>query len=115
MKFGQVFKNARKHAKKTLREAAENVGLTIGNISDIEHSRRRPPREDILARLEQLYGTAKHYLVNAAIEEWKIPDEAVSIYSKRPELTMSLLRRSTELTDKELHKMIADFGRRKRR
>lgn len=115
MRFGQVFKNARKHAKKTLREAAEHVGLTIGNISDIEHSRRRPPREEVLIRLEELYGTAKDYLVNTAVEEWKMPDEAVSIYSKRPELTMSLLRVSTELTDKELQKIIQDFGRRKRR
>jgi transcriptional regulator with XRE-family HTH domain len=109
MTFGQVFKNARKKAKKTLREAAEHVGLTIGNISDIEHSRRRPPKEDVLLKLEQFYGLSKNYLVNAAKKEWKIPDVAISIYSKRPELTMSLLRYSENLSDSELKRIINNF------
>jgi transcriptional regulator with XRE-family HTH domain len=115
MTFGQVFKKARKKAEKTLREAAEHVGMTIGNISDVEHSRRKPPREEVLMKLEKFYGVEKNYLVNAAIEEWKMPDEAVSIYSRRPELTMSLLRLSTDFPDKELQKMIEDFGKRRKK
>ena len=109
MTFGQVFKNARKKAKKTLREASEHVGLTIGNISDIEHSRRRPPKEEVLSKLERFYDLSKNYLVNAAKKEWKIPDEAVSIYSKRPELSMSLLRYSENISDNKLKKIINTF------
>lgn len=115
MTFGQVFKNARKKAKKTLREAAEHVGMTIGNISDIEHSRRKPPREEVLRVFENFYRVSTDYLVNLAKKEWRIPDEAISIYSKRPELTMSLLRRSTEFSDKELQKMIEDFSKRRKK
>lgn len=114
MKFGQVFKNARKQAKKTLREAAEHVGMTMGNISDIEHSRRRPPKEEVILKLERFYRVPKNYLVNAAKKEWKIPDEAISIYSRKPQLTMSLLRLSKDLNENDLKKIIDEFGKKKR-
>jgi transcriptional regulator with XRE-family HTH domain len=110
MTFGQVFKRARKEGKKTLREAAEHVEMSIGNISDIEHSRRRPPREEILRVFEKFYGVDKDYLVSAAKSEWKIPDAAISIYSKRPELTMSLLRASSSFSNDELKKVIEAFS-----
>jgi transcriptional regulator with XRE-family HTH domain len=115
MTFGQVFKNARKEARKTLREAAEHVQMSIGNISDIEHSRRRPPREEILSELEKFYGLQRNYLVQAAKREWKIPDDAISIYSKRPELTMSLLRASSSFSNSELRKIIERFSGRSNR
>lgn len=66
MTFGQVFKDARKKAEKTLRETAEHIGMSIGNISDIEHSRRRPPREEILRAFEKFYKVPKDHLVRAA-------------------------------------------------
>ncbi|MBI5139013.1 helix-turn-helix transcriptional regulator [Candidatus Nomurabacteria bacterium] len=115
MNFGQVFKKARKKAKKTLREAAEYVGITIGNISDIEHSRRKPPKKEVLLKFEQFYGVPKSFLVNAAKKEWKIPDEAVSIYTRSPELAMSLLRMSAECDENELQKIIADFRKHRRK
>ena len=115
MKFGTVFKTARKSAKKTLREAAERVGLSIGNISDIEHSRRRPPKKEVLSKLELLYDAPKNYLINAAKEEWKIPDEAISIYSRRPELTMSLLRYADQQNDAALKDLIEKFGKGRRK
>jgi transcriptional regulator with XRE-family HTH domain len=110
MTFGQVFKNARKNAGKTLREAAELAGMTIGNISDIEHSRRRPPKKEILQEFETFYEVKKSSLVKAAEKEWKIPDEAVSIYSKRPELTMSLLRFAENRPEEELRRILKKYG-----
>lgn len=110
MTFGQVFKNARKNAGKTLREAAELVGMTIGNISDIEHSRRRPPKKEILQEFEKFYEVKKNSLVKAAEKEWKIPDEAISIYSKRPELTMSLLRFAENRSEDELRRILKKYG-----
>lgn len=115
MTFGQVFKDARKKAEKTLRETAEHIGMSIGNISDIEHSRRRPPREEILRAFEKFYKVPKDHLVRAAKSEWKIPAETMSIYSKRPELTMSLLRASSLFSDNDLKKLIEEFSAKSRR
>ena len=110
MTFGQVFKNARKNAGKTLREAAELAGMTIGNISDIEHSRRRPPKKEILQGFEEFYGVKKNTLVKAAEKDLKVPIEAVSIYSKRPELTMSLLRFAESRSEDELRRILKKYG-----
>lgn len=115
MTFGEVFKAARKNAGKTLREVSEYTGLSIGNISDIEHSRRRPPKREILQQLEDFYGVRRNQLVRAAEKEWRIPDEAISIFSKRPQLTMALLRASEDTPESELKKIIEEFGKRKTR
>ena len=111
--FGKIFKTARKNAKKTLREAAEHVGLSTGNISDIEHSRRKPPKKEVLTKLEKFYNLEKNQLVDAAVSEWNIPAEAMSIFSKRPQLTMSLLRATKDASKSELQNLITEFSNRR--
>lgn len=48
-------KAARKVKNFTVREAATSLGLTIGELSDIEHQRRLPSLE-LLTEMEELYG-----------------------------------------------------------
>lgn len=115
MSFGEILKKARKKARKTLKEAAEHVGLTIGNISDFEHNRRRPPREDILIKLEQFYSLSKDKLVKAALNEWKIPDDIISNYRKRPNTTMLLFRTTKDFTEGELIELIEVFKKQRRK
>lgn len=50
--FGQLLSNYRKQKKSTLKKLSACCGISIGYLSDIEHSRKRPPNLDIVARIE---------------------------------------------------------------
>jgi hypothetical protein len=69
----------------------------------------------MLRIFEKFYRVPKDYLVSAAKSEWKIPDGAISIYSKRPELTMSLLRASSLFSNNELKRIIEEFNAKPKR
>jgi transcriptional regulator with XRE-family HTH domain len=113
--FGEVLKKARKKAGKTLMDVADHCGLTIGNLSDIEHGRRRPPKEEILLDLEYYLGVPKKRLINAAKKNWKVPHAAISIFMKRPAATMSLLRSTENMSESELKQLIVECKKRKRK
>jgi transcriptional regulator with XRE-family HTH domain len=62
--FGQVIRERRIKNKQTLREVAEYVGITISNLSDIEHGLRRPPRTYKLELLAEILDLEFEHLQN---------------------------------------------------
>ncbi len=111
--FGEVLKKARKKAGKTLMDVAEYCGMTIGNLSDIEHGRRRPPKEKNLLDMEHYLGVPKSRLINAAKKNWKVPHAAISIFMKRPAATMALLRATEDMNESELKQFITEFKKKR--
>lgn len=112
--FGQVLKKARKSAGKTLKDVADVCGMSIGNLSDIEHGRRRPPDEEILLKLEKCLQLPQNKLINIAKRNWKVPHDAISIFMKRPAATMALLRATEDMSEEELKRLIARFKENKK-
>lgn len=52
--FGEAFRKFRKERRLTLREIGAQVGLSIGFLSDVEHGRKHPPKNAVVAKIEEL-------------------------------------------------------------
>lgn len=106
MDFGQLLKAARKKSEKTLKEVSQIAGLSLGYISDIEQGRRKAPALDAVKRIEEYLGIADGALSKAAQSEKSTQTEVRTIFRKRPELSMQLLRASEFYDEEELTDMI---------
>lgn len=112
MKFGQLLKKTRTGEKKTLREVAAASGLSISLVSDIEHGRRSVSSLEVVGKIEKFLNVTDGSLAKAAQKEksFDVPPGAKELFWKRgPELSMALLRASTELSEEAIHKLIADM------
>lgn len=105
--FGQLLKKARKETRTKLRDVAQCTGLSISYLSDIENGRKRAPSLDIVKEIEACLGKAGGLLLKAAQREMKLGSEAKTIISRRPELSLSLLRVTEGLNDDEMADLIA--------
>lgn len=106
MGFGQLLKAARKQSEKTLKEVSQIAGLSLGYISDIEQGRRKAPALDAVKRIEEYLGITDGALAKAAQSEKSTQTEVRTIFRKRPELSMQLLRASEFYDEEELTDMI---------
>ncbi|MBK5275282.1 MAG: helix-turn-helix transcriptional regulator [Desulfuromonadales bacterium] len=113
MSFGQLLKEARKKQEKTLKEVSQAAGLSLSYISDMEQERRKAPSLDVVKKIELFLGLANGVLVNAAQAEMNIQSEVRTIFRKRPELNMQLLRAADYCSEEELTEMINDMLKRK--
>ncbi len=113
MKFGQLLKKARVREQKTLREVAINAGLSVSYVSDMEHGRRKPSSIDAVMKIEQFLNVTDGSLVKAAQKEkdFDVPSDAKEIYWQRPELSLALLRASTDLSEDEINELIEKMGK----
>ena len=112
MTFGQLLKQARKSQMKTLREVAEEAGLSLSYISDIEHGRRRPPDLEIVKQIEKFLNVEDALLVKAAKRRSNLPTEARKIFMQRPELNFALLRASENLSEDAITRLINQITKR---
>jgi transcriptional regulator with XRE-family HTH domain len=78
MPFGQIIIDARKRMGISQKELAERIKKEDGQaisaqyLNDIEHDRRNPPSEDLIAQLATELKLSKNYLLAAA---GTLPDE----------------------------------------
>ena len=72
MKFGKIIADARKKAGLSQKELASKIKKEDGNpisaqyLNDIEHDRRNPPSEFLIAQFAKELKVSKEYLVLAA-------------------------------------------------
>lgn len=94
--FGQTIKAARLNMGLTLTEAARALGLSVGNLGDIESGRRKPPKDTAkLRKMETLLGFMPGDLVPLAELEWQkvtIPPDVVNFIRKEPQLAARVMR-----------------------
>lgn len=109
MNFGQLLKEARKKSEKTLKEVSQVAGLSLGYISDIEQGRRKAPALETVRKVEAYLGVTDGRLVRAAQSEMDLQTEAKTIFRRRPELNMQLLRASDMYSEEELTAMITEM------
>lgn len=53
--FGEFIAERRKSANKTLRDVAEDLGITAPYLSDIEKTRRNPPEKKLLEKMAIIF------------------------------------------------------------
>lgn len=109
MSFGRLLKEARKRSEKTLKEVGQASGLSLSYVSDLEQRRRKAPATDVIVKIEKYLGITDGSLQKAAKSENDLQVEAKTIFRKRPELNMQLLRASDHYTEEELTSMINEM------
>jgi transcriptional regulator with XRE-family HTH domain len=109
MNFGQLLKEARKKSERTLKEVGQAAGLSISYVSDVEQRRRKPPGEEVIKKIETFLGITDGSLLKVAQSENDLQVEVKTIFRKRPELNMQLLRASDFYSEKELTEMINEM------
>ncbi|GFO68567.1 hypothetical protein GMLC_21460 [Geomonas limicola] len=100
-----ALKDARKRARKTLRDVAEATGLSIGFISDIEHGRRRTTPE-VLEAIQKVLGVKDNALIKAGQESQLLKEKLRFLYESRPQSSFALARLAEDLSDEDLLEML---------
>jgi transcriptional regulator with XRE-family HTH domain len=109
--FGKALKEARLKAKKTLREAGDHVGLSVGYISDIEQGRKSAPDLETVRKLQDYLRVDDDELVILASEaRTKRPTEIMHHLQSRPKLS-ELFMRARNLSDEQLEKLIEEASK----
>ena len=105
--FGQRIRKLRETAKKSLKDLADAVGVSVVYISDIERGHRNPPHGDKLYKMADFF-----HLERKEVEEWALKER------KRVELdlkdgngpvsdaALALARRWDTLTEDEATEII---------
>jgi transcriptional regulator with XRE-family HTH domain len=113
MNFGQTLKEARKKKEKTLKEVGKAAGLSLSYVSDIEQGRRKAPGEDVVRKIEAFLDITDGSLLKAAQLESNLQSEVRTLFRKRPELNMSLLRAADDCSEDEINDLIDEMLKRR--
>lgn len=114
MSFGQLLREARKKARRTLREVSAATSLSISNISDMEHGRKKAPTEETIRKIENFLEIATGNLLRAAQNDSDASTEVKELISKRPPvLNLGLLRLTEGMSDEEVAAFILDLEKKK--
>lgn len=104
--FGIALKEARRSAKKKLREISEYINLSIGYLSDIEQGRKSPPDLETVRKLQDFLRVEGNKLVEIASEKrTKMPTEMLQQIQNRPRLS-ELFFRVKNISDEKLEELI---------
>lgn len=88
----EMLRKARLAKGLTFREVAQFVGISPGNVSEIENGRRLPPKdENILGKFAKLLGIDRDALVRSAqiTRKAKTDDTIGNVLAEDPELALS--------------------------
>ncbi|WP_298030358.1 helix-turn-helix transcriptional regulator [uncultured Desulfovibrio sp.] len=91
----EMLRKARLAKGLTFREVAQFVGISPGNVSEIENGRRLPPKdENILGKFAKLLGIDRDALVRSAqiTRKAKTDDTIGNVLAEDPELALSFYR-----------------------
>lgn len=111
--FGSKLREFREQAKKTLKDLAEAMDVSVVYVSDIERGRRNPPQTDKLIKIAHLLNIDVHTL-----EDWADRDRSrVELnFESRTEIVsdaaLVLARKWDTLTDEEASEIMEIFKKR---
>ncbi len=91
----EMLRKARLAKGLTFREVAQFVGISPGNVSEIENGRRLPPKdESILSKFAKLLGLNRDELIVSAqiTRKAKTDDTIGNVLAGDPELALSFYR-----------------------
>ncbi len=115
-KFGDALREARKKNRLTLRTISEQVGKSISYLSDLEHNRRRPPKEKVVAKLEAILQVSEGQLSKLASQiRNQAPREVAQKIIAVPRLSEVLLRADEDLSDSEFNDLMDFYEKLKNR
>lgn len=107
-KFGTLIKTLRVESEKTLREVAKHLGISVSNLSDIEHGRRKPFGQTEIEKFIQLVGGERRHLLKLAAQEHDSIEIPTSRGERVNELAFSLARaESSAFDDEEVQEKIS--------
>ena len=104
--FADALKEERKRARKTLKEVSDEIGRSIGYLSDIEQSRSGPPDIEIVRQIETFLGTQDSRLVNLAMKERDMSPKTIVQNIQGKPLLRDIYFRVKDMTDEELRELI---------
>jgi transcriptional regulator with XRE-family HTH domain len=106
-KFGKLIKTLRVTSEKTLREVAEQLGISVSNLSDIEHGRRKPFGQSAVIKFVEIVGGSEQELLMLAAKERMSIEIPTSRGERVNELAFSLARaESSTFEDEEIQDKI---------
>lgn len=104
-RFSALLEDARRKKQITLRKLAQLVPLKPSVISEMEHGRRKPPKdEQTILSLAKVLDIPKEVLLQAARVERRVSSSKLSkrLQQINPNLAWGLSRVAEDASDKEL-------------
>lgn len=111
--FGEALKQARVAKRRTLREVADYIGVSVGYISDVEQGRRGAPELEKVRRIQECLEITDDSLVLLASRlRTKVPTEITQRIQRRPRLE-EFLTRADDLSDEDLESVLTEITARR--
>ncbi len=106
--FGVQLRDLRIKCKKTLKDLAEALDVSVVYVSDIERGKRNPPAQDKIHKIASFFHTSPSTLLEAAAldrdrVELELDGEAESMSSRT---ALALARRWSTISDEELNEIM---------
>jgi transcriptional regulator with XRE-family HTH domain len=104
--FGEVFREARKRAGKTMQDVASYIGVTVPYISDVENDNRSPLVSERIVKAAELFGIDPLILLESAAKTRNSCDlDLTGASDKRIQVGAALQRGWPELSDGDLDRI----------
>lgn len=110
--FGKILAEARKKKRITLRELAEWTNIPASVLSETEHGRRLPPKDETaLTTLAKILDLDFETIKNSASKERLIrrSDLPQKLFRVDPELAWSFCRAVDEMPEHDLEKLMKEL------
>ena len=107
MTFGEMLRDYREHAGKTMGDLARYLGFTVPYISDIERNKRNPPRPDRIEAIARFLGVddPTPLLKAAAAVRGRYEVEAKNLSPRGMETMPALMRALPDFTDEDFEEL----------
>ena len=106
-RFGAKIRLIREQAKKSMKELADAMGVSVVYVSDIELGHRKPPPQDKLNKMADYLGLPRNDLAVWAAREKGYVE--IDIQRKKPivDVALALLHFGDTLTQEDANKILA--------
>ena len=104
--FGQLLRQRREDARKTLKDVADYLGLSIVYLSDIERNRRNPPAAEIINKIAAFIGCPANWLLDQADMDRNRVEIPLTSADSSNMAALALARRWTDLTEEQLQNIL---------
>ena len=106
--FGKTIRKFREQAKKSMRDLAAAVGVSVVYISDIELGHRKPPSDDKLNKIADFLGLDRGDIAELAMRERDYVEiDLKGGQSPMADVALALARKGDSLTEDEANKILA--------
>lgn len=112
--FGAKIRHLREQAKKSMKDLANALGVSVVYISDIERGRRNPPQGDKLHKIADFLNISREEVETWALKERKrVELDLKSESGPISDAALVLARRWDSITDAEAEEILEIFNKRK--